>query len=269
MNEFTEIMKKKSNLQLIEIIEYRTGDYHPDSVLVAKQELFSRKLNEFEIKGIREELDAKINLNRKKVEKLNETKNQFHENLEKTIDMVNPTSPKSDESIIKLVALFFAILFFLELIIVWNSFNSYYAFSFVSLENIIPIILIPIGIYGLIKTRKYGWSLIVIFTTYQIISSSFSLFSSLRYYIKDQFSESNNIESDLIFLIENEFLDNLNPINAIPSYIVNLLIFGSIFWFMNKINIKEKFIIKKEIQLYTIVFTIIPTIVFWLYLINS
>jgi hypothetical protein len=59
-NPFIEVMKKRTDAELIEIITLKSEDYQPEAVAAAKEILKSRNLTSDEINLANDELEAKI-----------------------------------------------------------------------------------------------------------------------------------------------------------------------------------------------------------------
>jgi len=59
-NPFTEVMKKRTDAELIEIITLRSQDYQPEAVAAAKEIIKSRNLTFEERKSANDELETKI-----------------------------------------------------------------------------------------------------------------------------------------------------------------------------------------------------------------
>jgi hypothetical protein len=58
-NEFTEIMSKRSDEELIEILSLFKDDYQPDAIEAAEKELAKRNLSTETIETARQEIDEK------------------------------------------------------------------------------------------------------------------------------------------------------------------------------------------------------------------
>ena len=65
-NEFTEVMSKNSDDQLIEIVTTKKADYRPEAVLAAKEEIKKRKLSSELIEVAKENLRKREAMKSKK-----------------------------------------------------------------------------------------------------------------------------------------------------------------------------------------------------------
>jgi hypothetical protein len=68
--DFTEVMKKKSNSELLEIVTKLKDDYQPKAVSAAENELKSRDLTSTQIEQAETEIEEKTQIN---IEKENES----------------------------------------------------------------------------------------------------------------------------------------------------------------------------------------------------
>lgn len=165
MSDFKEIMKNRSNAELIEITTTLRHEYQEEAVRDAEIELENRNLGDEELEGVSAELEAK--------EESNEETSQAEGRLGKWISILDPNAPKSAELTIKRTAAFLTVIFLFIISRYWFMGGRYMAppaaWTVDSLLYWGPLWALPVGIFGLWATKKYGWQILVILFSYLAI----------------------------------------------------------------------------------------------------
>ncbi|MUP36463.1 hypothetical protein [Labilibaculum euxinus] len=194
-----------SNYQLIEIIE-KSSDYQADAVNYAKELLDKRQLSIDEIEDIRLEIHTDAKEKTDRIEKRNEKRNiglTFVHNL------FDPFSNDKKVDFIKVIALMLFTAF------IFKVYRVIAMIYFVKVEIdpsiiliLIPIVFIGIIIYGIIKNSKYGFLMLIMYSTYSLFISFTNLLaggSKTSQFEKIHYNESIGIDS-MILLVSLTFL---------------------------------------------------------------
>ena len=180
MNDFSEVMRKRSNAELIIITTLQRSDYLPEALNAAYEELTTRDLTPDEFDNAMNDVDSW----KEQAEARNPILSAIEAKSADIIDAVNPMTPKSEATTIKVVTAILLIYYIYNLI----DYIEYFRFALSGFEGfiemifpIIQVILLPIGIYGFWKVKNYGWIIltgIVIFDIGQTAAMFASLFMS-------------------------------------------------------------------------------------------
>lgn len=237
-----KVMQRRSDIELLEMTTLRQNDYLPEAVEAAKMELESRALSPEKMKELRQRL---LNKNLSKAERKQQKKHAeelLNEKSNELIDSINPLTEKKLETSIRTVAVVLGVHYFYILYTHWFYFPALLNFDewdLSILPFLIPILFIPIGLFGFIRKKIYGWIIMTLFAVTEIISSAFMfafIFNRIIIDRNDMFPYSNSPMAD----------------------IVSILIFGGFLYFLNKKDVLKIFRINKNIQLPTV---IIPAII--------
>ncbi|MFC2138962.1 hypothetical protein ACFLTE_12390 [Bacteroidota bacterium] len=180
MNEFEEKYSGYSNRQLIEIIDNK-DDYQPLAVNAAETILNSRNLSDKELNGIRNDIEVEMKKEMEKKEKRFEALDK----LLKIFSVYQPSKNKRVDQIIKLTA----VVIIGHILYRFISDINLYIYSFKSLSNgdttifylLIPIIIYIITLYLLVKGKKIGWIIFLIWISLTVLSSLTSIIQSFKY----------------------------------------------------------------------------------------
>lgn len=132
--------------------------------------------------------------------------------------------------------------------------------DFSALEYFGPLILFPIGIYGFIKVKRYGWIILTILLLYSIFTVSLFIING----IIDIFSPPVVFKNEGIIQmqeVENSALNELFGFKDILFYIFQFIIRVSFLFFLNKKAILEEYMISRKIQILVMNLTIIPLVI--------
>lgn len=203
MSDFVQIMKRKSDLQLLEIVERDASKYAKEALDAAKNELAARTLSEDETLRARSQLDAR---DEKKTNRKNRLENIVgkvsNDALSETLDGVDHTVDRSRDIIIKLVVAYLGYNLFWMLFRLFNYFTGLGAFEVIMSLIFTPIIII--AVYGLLVGKRNGWIATVGFMSCLLAQKVGGLYFDIKTYFiyrndaRDFDNESSSTIMDLI-----------------------------------------------------------------------
>jgi len=249
MEEFLKSMNKKSDEQLLFIIQYEKNKYNPKAIEAAKEVLKSRNLHKDEIARINQNLEDKIELKEEKRKNVENILNQGSSGLNSTLDSIHPLTPKSDKTILNIICAY------LSYLLVRLLYSNYYTllpkyFSFSSIETLFSVIILLISIYGLFTRKRYGWMSVIVFLSYQFITNLcfFVLYTWEALKQKKSRKEyTQETDSDLLDFMETYGL-HYDFGTMAGKALGSLLIISGIIWYLNKSNTVTFFNISSEEQ---------------------
>jgi hypothetical protein len=222
-NQFTEIYKTLSTIQLIAIID-NPADYQPLAVATAKAELDSRKLSLQEIESAKTELLVKQvkeqNANNQKRQKQQAVTNKALQ----VLDYANPISAKTPEKAIIIICVTLLVFYVLKIV------NSLYYiktifrdFGLTNLLELTEIIWLPIAIFLFWRKQPSGRLMLNIWLTYNL------LMSCVYAYYAYQFNNMDDIFSMIIAPL------------SLSTAIYGLVFYGGLLYYINTKKIKQLF----------------------------
>ncbi len=267
MDDFSKAMQKKSDLQLVEIVEFDSENYDPTAIVAAKNELEKRGLLFDELEKLRENILLKY----KKGKEIVASAEKFKSNIETggatILDAVNPISAKSFSTKIYIICAFFSIT------LVAYFIDNYWVFSpqyvgLHSFETIAIILMLSIGVFGLLQYKSYGWISITVFLVYQIIPKLVEIPDILiRLSMEYQDSKIGDAHDGVAIEWERPLFYEFDPKIILIKNLGALIVFGGLFWFFNKPNTMSHYNIDNDIRSKTILFSVVPISVFWILLV--
>lgn len=169
--------------------------------------------------------------------------------IEEAKDLFNPHAFKSVDKTIRLIAIFFAVVYIYQLINNWGltalMLQDYARWDISTLEYFAPIVLVPIGVLGLLRTKRTGWIISSVFLSYIIISDLVSIIVTISW--SNMFDNPSRQES-LHVTWERHAMERAFGLKDVSFYIVQVLIYGTIFIYFNRRKVKELFQISKHTQ---------------------
>ncbi len=248
MNEFDKVMSERSDLELYEILNHKRSSYTSEALVSAKTEFNARNISSKKLSEL--ELQSREN------NKANRTK-QKAELVEKIKDVWKLFLPTEKDTLsqnllsfcifLTIAYIYYFISDFSLTIAVLSDFREW---DVSVIEHLLPLLLFPIGIFGLWKTKKYGWFLIVALLTYYAFSAVYSGIDNYSY----SFGDNGGIFGQL---------DNVFPKPSIPSLILRFVVLGGLVIFLHRTNILKLFKIKKSNRIAMVVVIGVLTTLFW------
>lgn len=233
MNEFDKVMSERTDFELYEIIYHKRNSYKPKALDSAEREfkirdIDSEKLSKFEQKAFSIKKEKEIKAIKK---------TELAEKIKSIGALFLPTEKSSLSKnmlslciFLTLSYLFYLIRDFSLTVFIFRDFTNW---DLSIVEYLLPFLLFPIGIYGLWKTKKYGWYLIVGLLTYYAFSTFYTGVTTYKYYSTNEGQGISNL------------LDNLFPKPDYPSLILKIVILGGTVIFLNRIKVLELFKIER------------------------
>lgn len=250
MSEFDKVMAERSDFELFEIINYEKENYKPEALSAAKKEFESRKIEKDQLSEFEQKIKSAKNLKR-------ERENQKTELKKKALDIGKLLIPTEKDTLSKTIlslCIFLTLSFLFYLIrdfgLLLSFFSDFGDWDFSVYEFLIPYVFFPIGIFGLWKSKKYGWYLTTGLLTYYAFSTIYSGISSYRYSIGGNGG---------IF----DQLDSIFPRPSIVSIIFRFIVLFGIVIFLNRAKVLERFGVKKTRGLLYLVIIFLVTTAFW------
>lgn len=150
-----------------------------------------------------------------------------------------------------------SIIYLYNLIINWSitimMFQSWDQMDTSLVEYLAPILLLPIGIIGFWKLKKFGWIIITFLYTY----FTFSIFYFILTRLKRSFESSE--ESGGM----NSILDEIGFTTGMETLLLQFLLYLAIVVFVNQPKITNSFSLTKNSRLTTMGIALIVTSIFW------
>ena len=160
MSDFTSLMSNKSDLDLVTIIHYKHEEYNNEAMDAAFKALKSRKLTELQISELIDKAEVYSQLP------------VFADKPEKEV-LTFPDLTEAEKSRVKRSALLVSILLPVSFLIyfvlcILNNLDdsSIYFWKTKFIENYIILALLPVGIFGLLNRKKFGWFIINVICIY-------------------------------------------------------------------------------------------------------
>lgn len=250
MSEFDKVMSERSDFELFEIINHEKDNYKTEALLAAKKEFESRKIDKDQLTEFKQKIESTNNLKRKK-------ENQKTELKKKALDIGKLFVPTEKETLSKtllslciFLTLSYMFYFIRDLGLLLSFFSDFGDWDFSVYEFLVPYVLFPIGVFGLWKSKKYGWYLTAGLLTYYAFSTIYSGISSYRYSIGGNGG---------IF----DQLDSFFPRPSILSIIFRFIVLFGIVIFINRAKVLEKFEVQKTRGIIYLVIIFLVTTSFW------
>ncbi|MCH8902731.1 MAG: hypothetical protein IIA45_02295 [Bacteroidetes bacterium] len=257
-NPFADRMSKLSNSELLEILE-RRSDYEEIAVEAAKKELSDRDLSEVEMKSATNELSADQAKQARKGKLPKRFEEKLNDFLKKMQDSINPLTPKSTRTIIKLLAVGLAIPLFLSIssnFYLFQLFLKFYGFSWYPLGILLLSGVQVVGIWGLWHIKKYGWFITCMSLTSAVTGYLFGIFSQVSYLFQKNIKMNNSIgdngnsDDGLIINFEEQDYGISGLIDTTPlwQWVFAAIALGAVLIFLNSSRIRNNFLIHRRTQ---------------------
>lgn len=250
MSEFDKVMSERSDFELFEIIHYQNDSYKPDALRSAEKEFNSRNIDSHDITEFKQKIQKAIVLKSEKENQKTELKKKAVEVGKLFLPTEKSTLSKTMLSlcIFLTVSFLFYLLRDFRMIVLFFSDVGDWDLSVIGF--LFPFLLFPIGIYGLWKSKRYGWYLIVGLLTYFSFATAYSGISFYKYSMGD---------GGGIF----EQLEGLFPRPSIASIIFRFIVLFGIVYFLNRTRILKIFNVKRTNGLVFVGAILLVSIAIW------
>lgn len=247
MKEFIDMMDRKSDLQLLAIIEYEYEDYSKEAIEAAKTIMNARTLTEEQLSQIRAEIDESKQLITDRKKKADQLVRKGNKSLSRTLDAINPITSKTDDTVIKLICVFLGYLLVAPIDNLFGMFRFGYI-DWWAIEPIVGILIIGFSIYGLLKRKTLGWVLIVVYFSYQFVSAILRLISlNSRYFNQPEPEVMPDIPGGVNISVEpfGSLMEEFSIERLIAKASVVVFVYAIVIWFFSKQNIREMYNVDK------------------------
>ena len=250
MSEFDKVMSERSDFELFEIINHEKDSYKPEALLAAKKEFESRKINSNRLFEFQQKIASAQELKKQK-------ENQMAKLKKKALDIAKMSVPTEKDTFSKTIlslCIFLTLSFLFYLIrdfgLILSIFSDFGDWDPIIYEFFMPFVLFPIGIFGLWKSKKYGWYLTAGLLTYYAFSTVYSGISSYRFSID---------RTGGIF----DQMDSIFPRPSIMSIIFRFIVlFGTVI-FLNRAKVLDKYRVEKNRGIVYLIIILLITTAFW------
>ena len=249
LKQFSDYYKTITNAELLDILE-NPNDYQPLALEAAKIEFGNRNLSDTEMAEAKEFL-----IEMKFEEWSKKEKRKDFENKTKLIaldfaEIARPTNIpiRSTDKIIKSISLVYAIIFISNVINEWR-YTFRYAKRF-RIENIIylePLLVLLLATFFFWQKVSVGWRLLMLYAVYTLAGNLWAIASVFKYY----FGQSSFVGYAKNFIV---------------TLIFQFLLFGGTILIICRQDIREVFKIDKKRMISSIAFSIILSLLIWLFL---
>lgn len=248
-------MSETSDFELYKILNHKRASFIPEAILCAEKEFRNRKFTDIDISNFKRNLEREI--------KAKEEQSQKNSNIEKVIRdslmLAIPTDKGSIPRNILSFSIFLSLVYAYNIIanysVLWYTLTDPNYFDFSVVLFVGPFILFPIGIFGLIKSRKFGWYIVSGLLSYYTISLIID--AIIIYQISTQYENGGG--GGMYY-----FIEDLIPVPAIGVIFVNLLVLsGSVYFLCKKDTLKYFAIHKKDALTFVSVITMLTSVLWW------
>ena len=254
MNEFQKRYTLFDNQKLLKIIE-EAQNYQPIAVEAAKLELSKRAVSNDEIQAVKDEILAKktkVEERQKRVKNIESKAKGIRTELFKTITPIQH-EPQTIDRKVNLIAIVFGCL------AIYQIFNEFGMVKFMLTNHlaewdlstalyIIPLFLLPIGVFLFWKRNKIGWILMCAFFTHRVLNAIGLFFLTWKSNKETYKNDYSNENFEIVFQELEHSFSQSNPF----SYLLVVLAFGTTLWVFNKEDLRDEFKIDLKIALTTI-----------------
>ncbi|HMR93398.1 MAG TPA: hypothetical protein PKC69_13840 [Chitinophagaceae bacterium] len=174
--DFSEQYKNMADDELLRILD-NASSYVPDAIAAAKQELISRNLSSARIAELKKNIKEEKRIKEKRKERASEIRKDITEKSTNLLTWFSLSEDKISQSerIRKGILIASFLLFCYLLYSTWSDirflFNSLTEISISYSITLIPIIILPAGIFLFWKRMSAGWKLLTFFYIFNFLST--------------------------------------------------------------------------------------------------
>ena len=253
MTNFDKVMSATSDLELFRILNHKRNSYTTEAILSAEKEYEKRNFSEDELENFRRNIAEEENRESQKKLKRSLLDQKIRNSINLAIPTEKGSTPKNIFSFAIFLTLVYLYYFLTSFSYLWFIISeSATDFNLLTIEFIAPYLLFPIGIFGLLKTRKFGWYLTCGLLTYYFITTIFSYV--LQYKMSMDYGDGGL----------SLFIDDFYAVPAIGAIIINLLVIGGFIFFLFRQGVLIHFSLNKNAGInFIAVLAAISTILWW------
>ncbi|GAB6122251.1 hypothetical protein [Dysgonomonas termitidis] len=185
MSQLSEVYKTYSTTALMRIIE-NPGDYRPEAVKTAQDELRTRNLTPADIDKARAELEAEQQELAAKKERRDEIKNTLKEKGSGIMDYINPIQDDADDTrksprLINTIAIIFMAIALLQIVTQFDLITGLFQdtrWDFSVVIFLFPVIVTPLAAILFWMKKTAGWILLSIYLSFALMGLLWMFFIS-------------------------------------------------------------------------------------------
>jgi hypothetical protein len=248
MDDFTDIMRKRTDRELLIITTTERADYQPKALLAAEAELKSRNLTAEQLADAQAQVDETQREEEQKMEKWRSAERKIVNMASELHPLTGLSTSKTIRILAITLTIGYGIQVFLKSGLLISLLLSLDEADISVLEFLTPIVLFPFGLYGFWKMRKYGWVLLVVVITYITVGN----LTTLAIEIKWELQGSNGISRAVADAIFYNW--------GLAFYVGRFVVFAGILYVLNKPNILGAYGVSRATQWKVIGWTAVPSI---------
>ena len=234
MSRLSEVYKTYSTTALLRIIE-NPGDYRPEAVKTAQDELQTRNLTSDDIDKARAELEAEPQELAAKRERRDEIKNMLKEKGSGIMDYINPIQDDADDArqsprLINTIAIIFLAIALLQIITQFDLITGlfqYTGWDFSVAIFLFPVIIAPLAAILFWMKKTAGWILLTVYLSFALMGLLWMFFITYG----PTFLIGSLFFSGTLWTVSQERIRSVFKISTDTMYvsiIVSILIVGAI-----------------------------------------
>lgn len=171
MNEFAKAMSQRSDFELYLILNYEKDSYKAKALEAAKEEFISRAITDQQINEFEEQIEAKKSAKKQKKQQQGEFKKKAWEIGKLFIPTEKETLSQNILSLCAFMSLIYVFYLIKNFNLLYELVRDQENWDLSTFPFIVPFLLYPIGIFGLYKSKTFGWYLIIALLTFDTLSS--------------------------------------------------------------------------------------------------
>lgn len=256
MTDFRDIMRSRTNSELVKITTLLRAEYQPEAVVAADEELSERGLSAEEHAALVAEWQ------RKQAEQ--EEDDEQSETVSNWFRRVNPLTGDKTGASSRILLIGVIIVYVLYLL--QNGETAIGLLQDITgagigmLEYLLPFVLFPVGIYGLWKMKKYGWVLLTVLLAYYTVTLLSIMLLDLQ-----GISPPVNPGSPLqLEMVENPFSFGLQGNERWGVYIGTWLLLAGLLVLINRKRITDIYGISRPTQMWAMGMAALPLLLLWM-----
>ena len=239
--DFNKKFQTYSTAELLKIIE-NAADYQPQAVEAAQTTLAHRQLSGAELETAKNELETERQQKANAQQQKRETENRVKNTSKTLFQQINPMQKglPTSERVIRGVSVLLGVLFLVRLHrefeflrFMFTSSSAEWGFDVVL--YFAPLLVLPTAAVLFFMRKKVGWLLTAAFFTYSAISAVALAVLAVSW-------QPSGIAA----------LDAMFSPNPIVSYVLAFLLFASTVWGISRENVREIYLISKQMAILSI-----------------
>lgn len=259
MTDFRDIMRSRTNSELVKITTLLRAEYQPEAVVAADEELSERGLSAEEYAALVAEWQ------RKQAEQ--EEDDEQSETVSNWFRRVNPLTGDKTGASSRILLIGVIIVYVLYLL--QNGETAIGLLQDITgagigmLEYLLPFVLFPVGIYGLWKMKKYGWVLLTVLLAYYTVTLLSIMLLDLQG-ISPPAAPVNPGSPLQLEMVENPFSFGLQGNERWGVYIGTWLLLAGLLVLINRKRITDIYGISRPTQMWAMGMAALPLLLLWM-----